>query len=414
MLQRLAQWSRAGSKIQGDPARILLVETNDDETVGGSHKALFDLVTHLDRSQYKPIVLFYRRNPFVDRLRNEGIEAHDFEDERVRERQAFASKGRVGRVVQALKAIRSRVRLIRRFDASLVHVFSSPRITADDWLPACKILGIPSVASEMLMESLCTPGAVRRCLIRRFDHILPVSGHQEGILVGLGVPPERITRIYHGIDAAGLGASVSRTVAKVRHELGVGPDEVLIAMLANVRRWKGQHILLEALALLPSDTACRTRTVFAGSRSGQDSGYAQELQELSESSKLSGRVSFLGFRTDAPDLMQAADIVVHASIEPEPGGLVVLEALAMGRPVIASQLGGQAEVIEPGAGLLFDPQRPQELADHLKALILDRAAREALGRAAAHRMESFSLRRHVEKTEAVYNELLRRGSDLGR
>lgn len=386
--------------------RILYVETNEDDTVGGSHKALFDLVTHLDRGRFEPVVLFYRRNSFSQLLADAGVETGHLEEVRAAERAAFMTRGKVGKSFAVLGAIRARAGSIRAHRADLIHVINSPRVASDDWLPAAKLVGVPCVASEMLMATLSAPGPIRRRLIRRFDRILPVSGQQERLMRDLGVNERRITRIYHGIDSQGLRAKASRPPQELRRELGVVDGQVLVAMVANIREWKGQHVLLEALAELPEGSRKRVHAVFAGSTTEADRPYRVRLEDLVRSHGLEDQVSFLGFRSDAPDLLHGADVAVHASVEPEPGGVVVLEAMALGTAVIASDTGGQAEVITPECGIVFEAGNARELARHLLALVEEPERRRRLGNAARERMQGFSIARNADETQRVYEELL--------
>jgi glycosyltransferase involved in cell wall biosynthesis len=121
---------------------------------------------------------------------------------------------------------------------------------------------------------------------------------------------------------------------------------------------------------------------------------------------LSDTVTFLGPRRDVPELLDAADVAVHASTIPEPGGIVVMEAMALGKAVIAANEGGHTEVVWPDAGLLFDTREPEQLAVYLAELVEDPARREELGAAARRRIEEFSLERNVRDTQSVYANLL--------
>ena len=94
-----------------------------------------------------------------------------------------------------------------------------------------------------------------------------------------------------------------------------------------------------------------------------------ELHALAARHGLTGQVHLLGSRDDVPALMNAADAIVHASVQPEPFGLVVVEAMALGKPVVASNLGGPSETVTPGTGLLFDPDDPAALAHQLQAVL---------------------------------------------
>jgi len=103
--------------------------------------------------------------------------------------------------------------------------------------------------------------------------------------------------------------------------------------------------------------------------------------------------------------MNAADIVVHASTDPEPFGIVVVEGMALGKAVLASALGGPLEIITPGTGLLFDPAHPEQLAAAIDRVAADANFRGELGRAARERADVFSVRALVSGTEAAYDSV---------
>ena len=117
---------------------------------------------------------------------------------------------------------------------------------------------------------------------------------------------------------------------------------------------------------------------------------------------------FLGWRQDTPDYVNAADICIHASVSPEPFGLVILEAMVLGRPLIASNRGGPAEIITPECGLLFDADRPVELADHLATLAGDPGLRQCFGLMTQRRAAEFSLPANVTANVEVYRSVLQR------
>ena len=106
------------------------------------------------------------------------------------------------------------------------------------------------------------------------------------------------------------------------------------------------------------------------------------------------------------DLVNAADLAIHASVKPEPFGLVVVEAMALGKPVIGASTGGPAEVLTPECGITHDVQDPGELARALTRLVNDPAERARLGANALLRVEEFSVRRTIEGTERVYHRFL--------
>jgi glycosyltransferase involved in cell wall biosynthesis len=383
--------------------RVLYVEFNEDGTVGGSHQAVFDLVRHLPRDHYEPVVLYYVENPFAERLRARGVQVIIAEP-RAREKAVYKNGGRISRLAQVLKGVWWRRQLLRRERIDVVHLNGSPFIGADDWLPAARLAGVPCVVTALSIIP-STHGPVHRMLARHFDQVVAISGAVEAGLLAVGIPATRMCRVYLGVDIADLHARVVTPRADVRRSLGVDDATVLVTMVGNIRRWKGQHVVLAALAALPDAVRARLRVMFAGAVSADAERYAAELRATVDAEGLGSVVTFLGGRTDVPDLLAASDVAIHASIDPEPFGLVVPEAMALGNAVIAANAGGPVEILTPTTGLLFDTAQPRELAAHLTMLVEDAARRRSLAEHAPARAEHFSIERHVAGNLAVYDAL---------
>lgn len=387
-------------------ARILLVEVNEDGTAGGSHQCLFDIARSLDPARFTPVVLFYQHNRFVDQLARLGIRTLVWEPERARERPVEAPLRRLKQLIRLRQVIARRMRLLRSERIDLVHMNNAPVIGYADWLPAAKLLGIPILSHARLQFR--RPRAVWFPLVRSFDAVVAISHEIERFLHEHDIPPERIIQIYDGIDAAALRASAGSAPAKVREQLGVADGDLLIAMVGHVRRWKGQLVALEAVRRLQPSIRRRVKLVFVGGVGREEEAYAAELRERLATYELQTTVTLLGERDDAPAIMQAADIVLHASIRPEPFGLVVVEGMALGRAVVAAGFGGPAEIVTPGTGVLFNPAHPEELTSAIESLALDPARRQALGAAAQQRAAAFSLEQNVQAVETLYSSLLTR------
>jgi glycosyltransferase involved in cell wall biosynthesis len=383
--------------------RILYVEFNEDGTVGGSHRAVFDLVRHLPTDRYEPVVLYYEENAYADRLRARGVQVIIAEP-RAREKAVYENGGRMSRLAQVLKGVWWRRQLLRRERIDVVHLNGSPFIGGDDWLPAARLAGIPCVVTALSIIP-STHGPVHRMLARHFDQVIAISGAVETGLLSVGIPAARMCRVYLGVDIADLHARVVTPRADVRQSLGVSDATVLVTMVGNIRRWKGQHVVLAALATLPDAVRSRLRVMFAGAVSGDAERYAAELRATVDAEGLGSVVTFLGGRTDVPDLLAASDVAIHASIDPEPFGLVVPEAMALGNAVIAAAAGGPVEILTPTTGLLFDTAHPGELAAHLTSLVEDASRRRSLAERAPARAEHFSIERHVAGNLAVYDAL---------
>lgn len=204
--------------------------------------------------------------------------------------------------------------------------------------------------------------------------------------VAAGGDPDRVSVVHNGITAAGFGPVCPERQLRLRAELGLGP-EPLVAVFGRLAPWKGQHVLIEALTLLPG-----VRALVVGAALYGEEAYADSLVRQAEAMKVAERVHFLGFRKDVPELMSLARVVVHTSVAPEPFGRVLVEGMLAKRPVIASRAGGALEIIEDGiSGVLVPPGDPGALARALAGLIHDeaRAARIAAnGGARARRLFS--------------------------
>jgi glycosyltransferase involved in cell wall biosynthesis len=166
---------------------------------------------------------------------------------------------------------------------------------------------------------------------------------------------------------------------------------LVIGMSGRLAPWKGQHLLLEAVAALPAGDFV---VEFVGGPLFGEDAYAERLHDLATEWGLDCRVRFLGHRPDPSTHVATWDIAVHASTLPEPFGMVIAEAMAAGCAVIAPDVGGPRELIEHDVtGWLFRPGDPTSLANGLDALISDPDRRHRLARAGATAVRRLSIAR---------------------
>ena len=388
------------------PIRVLLIEVNEDGTTGGSHQALLDLVARLDRTRWTPVVLCYQDNTFVARYRAAGAEVHTWDAVRRAERAVRGPWWMPWRAVTQPLAIRRRVRFLREQRIDIVHVNNSPSYSFGDWLLAARVVGVPCISH--VRGDLAPLTSPARLLIPRFDRLIAISEAVESHIAVAGVRDARVTRVYDGIDAHAVRARVKRAADLVRLELGIGPDETLALLVGHLRPWKGQHVAIEAMQLLSPPVRDGFHLALAGAPDPYAPQYAERLRTLAGAPDLERRVHFLGARSDVPDLMNAADVVIHASTVAEPFGLVVVEAMALGRPIIASVLGGPGEIVTAGTGWTFDPAEPRQLATCIEEALGDPERALEVGHAAMERADAFSIEATVAGLERVYEEVLGR------
>jgi glycosyltransferase involved in cell wall biosynthesis len=230
-----------------------------------------------------------------------------------------------------------------------------------------------------------------------------------------GVSPAVVRVIPRGIDINNF--DMQRVSAERVMQLARAwrlPDGVPIVMLpGRLTRWKGQTVLIEALAKLGRRDLC---CLLVGSDQGR-SDYRAEIERLVKERGLDGVVRAVDHCRDMPAAFKLADVVVSASTDPEAFGRVVAEAQAMGRPVIATDHGGAREILLPGqTGWLVAPGDVDQLAAALnEALSLDQEQRMALAETAgAHIRARFSRDQMCASTLAVYEEVLREAGAAAR
>ena len=169
------------------------------------------------------------------------------------------------------------------------------------------------------------------------------------------------------IDIVPNGLTVDtepRSPNELRQELGL-PTGPLVGVFSRLVAWKGQHVLLKALAGLPE-----VNCIVVGDALFGEADYAASLSQLVVDLHLQQRVFFLGHRNDVPRLMKAVDVMVHPSIDPEPFGRTLVEAMLAGVPVIASDAGAAPDILDGGrAGTLVPPNDPQALAEAIASVL---------------------------------------------
>lgn len=217
-----------------------------------------------------------------------------------------------------------------------------------------------------------------------------------------GTPRERIRLIPRGVDPRRFdpGAVPPERIAAQRAAWGAAPGQPVVLLPGRLARWKGQHVLVSALAGLPGVIG-----VLAGGGDGQ----ARALRAQADALGLGARLVLAGHVAAMDLALAAADVVVHASTDPEAFGRTVIEAQAMARPVIAADLGGPRETVEHGVtGWRVTPGDPAALAAAIgRVLAMPAAAREAVGAAArAAVLRDYTTAAMQRATIALYRELL--------
>jgi glycosyltransferase involved in cell wall biosynthesis len=183
---------------------------------------------------------------------------------------------------------------------------------------------------------------------------------------------------------------------------------IRVGLLATLARWKGHEVFLRALSQIPADVPVRGYIIGGALYQTDGSQYSlTELKTLAKQLGVADRVGFTGFVDQPAATMRSLDIVVHASTQPEPFGLVIVEAMACARAVIVSDAGGAAELIEAGTNaLVHTPGDVKQLADRIKQLATNPELRQRLGAAGRVTAETrFDRTRLARELVAIYQLL---------
>ena len=195
-----------------------------------------------------------------------------------------------------------------------------------------------------------------------------------------GGRPQKTYVVYNGIDPLPFNTVSDLELQQLGQQIGV-TGKFTLGVFGRLTPWKGQHIVIDALASLPGVHLL----VVGGALFGEDA-YSDSLRAQALRLGVDQRVHFLGFRQDIPTLMKLVDVVIHSSIAPEPFGRVIVEAMLAARPVVAARAGGALEIIQQGdTGLLVEPGSVSELAAAVEQLQTDRNLYQRLAAAGFQR-----------------------------
>ncbi len=297
--------------------------------------------------------------------------------------------------------------LIRAAEVDIVHARSrAPAWSA--WL-ACRKTGARFVTTWHGVYKENAPGKRRyNAVMARGERIIAISQFVAAKLKARHqVDPGRLRVIPRGVDTALFDPAMvaGERIARLAAQWRLPEGAPVIMLPARLTRWKGQSVMLEAMARLERQDVC---VVMVGADQGR-ARYRRELLARAEALGIASRVRLVGHCDDMAAALMLADVVANPSLEPEPFGRTVIEAQAMGRPVVVSDAGGTAETVEHGVtGWRVRPADPGALAATLDVILrLQPAERAAFGaRARASVCTHYTTAAMQQATLEVYRELL--------
>jgi glycosyltransferase involved in cell wall biosynthesis len=350
------------------PPTILYV--SHETECGGAEISLLELLSGLDRSRFRPVLATSAEGPLAARARDARVTVHLIE---MRRRTGWPA------------AARALARLARKEFAALVHANTLRAGYVTSFLPQPRVWHVRDMSYPWLARRACG----------RADRVIANS---RATADTLGISKAKLRVVFNGVDPRCFEDHDRALRADLE------PETVLVGIVGRIDPLKGHRVLLDALARSAGDVWLWIVGDVAFDRYGD---YRATLE--TQANELGGRVKFLGWRDDLPEVLAALDIVVQPSTEPEAFGRSAAEAQAAGVPVIATRLGGLPEVVEEGVtGLLIPPGDSDALAEAIRSLATDPERRQAMGAAGRERAQRlFTRAAHARAIQSVYDELLR-------
>jgi glycosyltransferase involved in cell wall biosynthesis len=406
--------------------KVLYVELNQDGTVGGSYFSLLNTIRCLDRSAYEPLVMFYEEHSLFDRFQELGLTPLVFGKPQGKQLVCSHSRWKVFMLifqklynflmVSMIPYAKSILFLLRN-GIDLIHL-NDTASGGIEWLLAAKILGKKCVTHQRGFSAFDWRD---RAVAKRFDRIICISDSVRRFLEDTGFSSKLIT-LYNCIDPDEFRQKIVKEPTHIRNEFEIDATDPLIGIVGNFQEWKGQITVVRAVDILAKKYP-KLKCLFIGDVSKVSERdkrfYSQVRAEVSEK-QLEQNVVFTGYRADIPDLVNTLDVLIHASIAPEPFGRVIIEGMSLRKAVVATDLGGPREILENGkSGVLVPPGDPLRLAEAIEWLLENPQERERLGENALRRVEDkFSFGSYSKGLAGIYSEVLHpvagRRTEVGR
>jgi glycosyltransferase involved in cell wall biosynthesis len=396
--------------------RILYVEGCRDGTVGGSHTCLYTMLANLDKRRVNPVVVFYHDHLIAEKLRGLGIETHIFEKFTPIDFGLIMKKvaPSLKRVSLSLLPLQKSLNLfwfflrpavlyawyLKKHSIDIVHLNNSLN-TNHEWMVAAKLAGAKIISHERgISENL---SRTSKFLGNILDLLICVSKVISDPLLRQGLNKSKIVVVYDGIDTSKI--IIKNMPEYLKPLYGIGNHDPVIGVVGNIKAWKGQETVVRATAILKK-TWPGIRCLFVGGTVNGDL-YKKNLEQIIEELRINENTIFTGFQDNPADFMNVMDVVVHSSIEPEPFGMVNLEAMYLKKPVISTNIGGPTEIFEDGEdGILIEPGNPELLAQQISVLLNSPELRDRMGQKAYEAVISkFRISDTVSQVEEAYEKM---------
>lgn len=301
-----------------------------------------------------------------------------------------------------LKTVSHIRRIVREKGIDIIHVHKGRGLSLA--LIASLFLKVGGVVIHRTVNFPLDPLNSIKYRLKRLDRVIAVSNAIKGTLIESGhLSSDKILVVHRGVNLEKFNPGGGHNL-NIRSELNIPPNSRIVGSVANVYSYKGYDNLIEAAAIL---LKIHPETIFLFVGAIGDRGYYETLKNRISDLGLEKGIIFTGFRQDVPDLINIFDVGVLASTsEGFPGA--ILQKMAMGKPVVSTNIGGIPEIIDDGLnGFLVPPNEPQLLADKITYLLDNGDRAKEMGVMGRKKVvEQFADFKQIENIEKVYKDIL--------
>ena len=371
----------------------------------GSDKTLLLLLKNLDKNKFKPIVLLPFDGPLKEALENENIEVVIAPVLKLY-RKLFTPKNLIGFFKDIKTAFKIVNELHKKYQFTLIYSNTLAVLLGIMFAWKNNIKHLWHVHEIIEKPSLFKKAFVGLLSLKSNTHIVynsqatKVFWELNKSIINKGVV------IWNGIEINTPESSTSELFDIRKNLFLAQPNEIILALVGRISRWKGQMILLDAFNNLVQKNE-NIKLVFVGAPPPNQEKFQKDLEERIASFKLNDKVLIIPFQNEIHKIWQAIDIAVVPSTEPEPFGMVAIEAMLAHKPIVGSNHGGLTEIIENNAtGFLVTPNSVQDLVIALEKLIQNELLRKEMGEKGYLRVTTaFSVEQYVDSFEKFFEKI---------
>jgi glycosyltransferase involved in cell wall biosynthesis len=370
----------------------------------GSDKTLLLLLKNLDKSKYKPIVILPFDGPLKDALESEKIEVVIAPVLKLY-RKLFTPKNIFGFFGDINKAFKIINELHSKHQFDLIYSNTLAVLLGIMYAWKNNIKHLWHVHEIIEKPKVFNKGFKKLLALKSNSFIVYNSKATQLFWETNSKISKKGLVIWNGIDVNITEISASEVLEIRTNKFLLQSNEIVIALVGRISRWKGQMILLEAFNKLAQKTE-NIKLIFVGAPPPNQENFQYDLEDRIKTYHLESKVLILPFQNDIHKIWQAIDIAVVPSTEQEPFGMVAIEAMLAKKPIVASNHGGLKEIIlQNETGFLVTPNREQELISALEKLIQSELLRKQMGENGQQRViKEFSVAHYVSCFENFFDK----------